>query len=86
MECNKTSVSNNQTVKEMERLKVILDSVSSAVFEISDKGDILFANQAAMHIFGYERIEFMQVDNSNTRQHGCTGLGLIDNYRIPALY
>ncbi|MFT6778496.1 MAG: PAS domain S-box-containing protein [Paraglaciecola sp.] len=61
MECNKTSVSNNQTVKEIERLKVILDSVSSAVFEISDKGDILFANHTAMHIFGYERIELTQM-------------------------
>jgi PAS domain S-box-containing protein len=53
--------SNDQTVKELERLQAILDSVSSAVFEISAEGDIIFANQAAMHMFGYPLSEFKQM-------------------------
>lgn len=61
MESNKTAISNDQTVKEMERLQAILDSVSNAVFEISAKGNILFANQAAAHIFGYTLTELKQM-------------------------
>jgi PAS domain S-box-containing protein len=61
MKSNKKAISNDQTVKEKERLQAILDSVSNAVFEISAKGDILFANQAAAHIFGYTLIELKKM-------------------------
>ena len=58
MKSNTTAISNDEMVKQNERLQTILDSVSSAVFEISLKGNILFANQAAVHIFGYAQTEF----------------------------
>lgn len=61
MEYNKTAISNDQTLEEMQRLQAILDSVSSAVFEISVKGNILFANQAAVDIFGYTLTELKQM-------------------------
>jgi PAS domain-containing protein len=53
MESDKTAISNNQTVKEIKRLQAILDAVSSAIFEISAQGNILYANQAAADMFGY---------------------------------
>ena len=58
MEAKNTLISNDQTIKKMEQLQAILDSVSSAIFEISLKGDILFANQAAVIMFGYTLTEF----------------------------
>ena len=61
MESNKTAISNSQAVKEIKRLQAILDSISSAVFEISEKGDILYANHAAEYLFGYTPSEFKQM-------------------------
>jgi PAS domain S-box-containing protein len=61
MESNKTAISNGQAVKEIKRLQAILDSISSAVFEISEKGDILYANHAAEYLFGYTPSEFKQM-------------------------
>jgi len=58
MESNNTTISNDLIVKEIERLQAILDSVSSVILEISAKGDILFANQAAVQMFGYSQAEF----------------------------
>ena len=58
MKSNKTAISNDETVNQNRRLRTILDSVSSAVFELSLKGNILFANQAAVHMFGYAQTEF----------------------------
>lgn len=58
MDSNKTALSNDQVAEEMDRLQAILDSVSSVVFEISVSGDILFANQAAVQMFGYSLLEF----------------------------
>ena len=57
MESNKTATSNHHIVKENQRLQAILDSVSSVVLEISAKGDILYANQAAVQMFGYSQAE-----------------------------
>jgi PAS domain-containing protein len=57
MESNKTATSNHHIVKENEQLQAILDSVSSVVLEISAKGDILYANQAAVQMFGYSQAE-----------------------------
>jgi PAS domain S-box-containing protein len=56
-----TLISNDQTVEQIERLQAILDSVSNAIFEISLKGDILFANQAAEIMFGYTLTEFKKM-------------------------
>jgi PAS domain S-box-containing protein len=61
MESDKTAISNNQTVKEIKRLQAILDAVSSAIFEISAQGNILYANQAAADMFGYGVTEFKQL-------------------------
>jgi PAS domain S-box-containing protein len=61
MECNETTIPNDQTVVELERLQAIFDSISSTVFEISAEGDILFANQAAVNMFGYTLTEFKQM-------------------------
>jgi PAS domain S-box-containing protein len=58
MGSNKTTISNDLVVKEIERLQAILDSVSSVVLEISAKGDILYANLAAVQMFGYSQAEF----------------------------
>jgi PAS domain S-box-containing protein len=58
MGSNKTTISNDLVVKEIVRLQAILDSVSSVVLEISAKGDILYANQAAVQMFGYSQAEF----------------------------
>ncbi|MFT6285135.1 MAG: PAS domain S-box-containing protein [Arenicella sp.] len=60
MKPNKTAISNDLVVKEIERLQAILDSVSSVILEISAKGDILYANQAAVKMFGYSQAEFKQ--------------------------
>jgi PAS domain S-box-containing protein len=60
MKSNKTAISNDLVVKEIERLQAILDSVSSVILEISAKGDILYANQAAVKMFGYSQAEFKQ--------------------------
>jgi len=57
MESNKTATSNHHIVKENQRLQAILDSVSSVVLEISAKGNILYANQAAVQMFGYSKAE-----------------------------
>jgi PAS domain S-box-containing protein len=61
MEYNKTAISNNQVVQEIERLQAILDSVSSTIFEISVDGEIIYANQAAVNMFGYSLTEFKQM-------------------------
>lgn len=58
MDSNKTAISDDKVVEEIERLQAILDSVSSIVFEISVKGNILYANQAAVKMFGYSLLEF----------------------------
>ena len=58
MESHNTTISNDLIVKEIERLQAILDSVSSVILEISAKGDILYANQAAVKMFGYSQAEF----------------------------
>jgi len=58
---NKSANSNDPVVKEIKRLQAILDSVSSAVLEISAKGDILYANQAAVKMFGHSQAEFKQM-------------------------
>jgi transcriptional regulator of aromatic amino acid metabolism len=58
MGANKTAISNDLIVKEIDRLQAILDSVSSVVLEISAKGDIIYANQAAVQMFGYSQAEF----------------------------
>jgi PAS domain S-box-containing protein len=62
MEYNKTAISIDNAGKEVERLQAILDSVSSAVFEISSLGEILYANQAAVKMFGYALEEFEQMN------------------------
>ena len=61
MKPNRTAVSNVLVVKEIERLQTILDSVSSVILEISAKGDILYANQAAVKMFGHSQAEFKQM-------------------------
>ncbi|MFQ3189445.1 MAG: PAS domain S-box-containing protein [Paraglaciecola sp.] len=58
MDSNKTVISNDKVVEEIKRLQAILDSVSSVVFEISVKGNILYANEAAVKMFGYSLLEF----------------------------
>ncbi|MFB1036158.1 MAG: PAS domain S-box protein, partial [Sinobacterium sp.] len=55
---NKSANSNDPVVKEIKRLQAILDSVSSAVLEISAKGEILYANLAAVQMFGYSQADF----------------------------
>ena len=62
MEDNKSTKSNDQNVEEIERLQAILDSVSSAIFEVSSLGEILFANQSTVKMFGYTHSEFMNMN------------------------
>ena len=52
------SFSNDLVDKDIRRLQAILNSVSSAVLEISAMGDILYANQAAVQMLGYSQAEF----------------------------
>lgn len=61
MEYNKNVKSQDHKVEHIERLQAILDSVFSAVFEVSSKGKILFSNQAAVKMFGYTPEEFEQL-------------------------
>ncbi|MEP1449269.1 MAG: response regulator [Paraglaciecola sp.] len=53
MEYNKIVKPNAKKIEKIQRLQAILDSVSSAVFEVSPLGEILFANHAAVTMFGY---------------------------------
>jgi PAS domain S-box-containing protein len=55
----KTALANN-----LSQLRAILDSTSSAIFEVSEQGHILYANQAAENLFGYPVSDFsnMPVD------------------------
>ncbi|MBU3003162.1 response regulator [Paraglaciecola arctica] len=62
MEDNKTATSNNPKVEKIARLQFILDSVSSAIFEVSSTGEILFANQATVTMFGYSLTEFKRMN------------------------
>jgi PAS domain S-box-containing protein len=57
MERNKTVISKAQITKDLKRLQTILDSVSSVVFEVSVTGNILYANQTAVQMFGYTQQE-----------------------------
>ena len=61
MEDGKTVTSNNQMSKEIERLRAILNSVASAVFEISANGDIIYCNQTAQTMFGYSSTELKKM-------------------------
>jgi PAS domain S-box-containing protein len=55
---NNTPFSSDLVDKEIRRLQTILDSVSSAVLEISAQGDIVYANQAAVQMLGFSQAEF----------------------------
>ena len=57
----KTVIADEQIVKDLERLQTILDAVSSAIFEISITGYILFANQTAVQMFGYSQQELKKM-------------------------
>ena len=46
-------VTNEQLSEELAHLRMVLDGCSSAIMEISSKATILFANQAALDLFGY---------------------------------
>jgi PAS domain S-box-containing protein len=61
MGSKKAAIANDQSDIRIERLQAILDSVSSAVFEISAKGEILFANQAAVQLLGYSLLAFKNI-------------------------
>ena len=58
MTSNNTPFSSDLVDKEIRRLQTILDSVSSAVLEISAQGDIVYANQAAVQMLGFSQAEF----------------------------
>jgi PAS domain S-box-containing protein len=61
MDSKETSVLNDRKASELRRLKDILDSVSSAIFEISAEGNILYANLTSEIMFGYTLLEFKQM-------------------------
>ncbi len=50
-----------QIVTDVERLQTILDSVSSVILEVSITGYILYANQAAVQMFGYAQEELKKM-------------------------
>jgi PAS domain S-box-containing protein len=57
MNRKKTVISDDKIIIDLERFQTILDSVSSVIFEVSVKGNILYANQAAVQMFGYTQQE-----------------------------
>ena len=60
-----------QIVKDVERLQTILDTVSSVILELSITGYILYANQAAVQMFGYapEELKKMRLFDLVPRRH-----------------
>ena len=61
MDSKNTSTDDYNYQPEALRLQAILDATSSAILEISNNGQILFANQAACHLFGYSKAEFSEM-------------------------
>ena len=61
MDSKNTSTDDCNYQPEALRLQAILDATSSAILEISNNGQILFANQAACHLFGYSKAEFSEM-------------------------
>jgi two-component system sensor histidine kinase/response regulator len=59
------SDSAEQAQEEIRRLQAILDATSSAVLECSLNSQILYANQAAIDLYGYTRLEFRQMKISD---------------------
>jgi PAS domain S-box-containing protein len=57
MERKKTVITDAKVSNDLERLQTILNSVSSVIFEISATGSLLYANQAAVQMFGYTQKE-----------------------------
>lgn len=62
MDLKKTRTISDNKDLELERMRAILDSVSSAIFEVSSKGDILYANHTSENMFGYTLLEFKQMN------------------------
>lgn len=58
----------------IEQFAAILDSSSSAILEVSEQGTILYANQAAVTLFGYPLVDFedMPVDKLIPSRFGNT--------------
>ena len=56
---------------EIQRLEAILNATSNAVLELSSDRKILYANQAALELFGYSSLEFskMQVSDLVSSEH-----------------
>lgn len=52
-------------IEEIQRLKAILDATSNAIIELSPTRKILFANQAALNMFGYTHSELYQMQLSD---------------------
>lgn len=51
--------------EEVRRLQAILNATSIALFECSPNSEILYANQAAINLFGYSHLEFTQMKMSD---------------------
>lgn len=54
-----------QAQEELQRLKAILNATSNAVLECSTNTEILYANQAAIDLYGYSCLEFSQMKMSD---------------------
>ncbi|MFT6268630.1 MAG: PAS domain S-box-containing protein [Alphaproteobacteria bacterium] len=51
--------------EEIQRLQAILNATSNAVLECSSDAEILYANQAAIDLYGYSDLEFTQMKISD---------------------